>query len=349
MTVLKPLAEQVIVITGASSGIGRVTAKLAAERGARVVVSARNADELEKLVTEIRAAGGRAALQVADVAYAEEVELIGERAISEFGYIDTWVNNAGVSLYGRIMDVELDDMKRLFDVNYWGVVHGSRTAIPYLARQGGALINVASALADRAIPLQGTYCAAKHAVKGFTDALRMELDEQGTPISVTLVKPSSMNTPLFEKARTVFEVEPTPVPPVYDPRVTAEAILEAACRPLRDVTPGAMGKVMQVAGEVSPRLTDRFMEKKTFDAQHSGIPLGTERVDNLYEPVESDGGDIGHLYRGHVRRSSVYTWTALHPRQAAGAVLLAGIGVAALSALRSLSRRRDGTRLRWPR
>ena len=340
---LKPLAEQVVVITGASSGIGRVTARLAAERGARTVVTARNGEELEKLVAEIRAAGGRAALQVADVAYPEEVELIAERAISEFGLIDTWVNNAGVSLYGPIMDVELDDMRRLFDVNYWGVVHGSRTAVPHLARQGGALINVASALAERSIPLQGTYCAAKHAVKAFTDSLRMELDDQGLPISVTLVKPSSMNTPLFEKARTVYEVEPQPVPPVYDPKVTAEAILRAATRPLREVTPGAMGKVMEVAEELSPRLTDRYMKRNTFDSQKSLVPLAPDRCDNLYEPLESDGGDVGHLYRGHVRQSSVYTWTALHPRQAAGAVLLTGLGVAAFSALRSLRRRRNGT------
>src|SRR5688572_14239197 len=203
---LRPLSEQVIVITGASSGIGLVTARQAAERGARVVLVARNGNDLERAVEHIRRQGGRAIHVVADVADSGQVERVAEAAVAEFGRIDTWVNNAAVSMYGRIMDLSTEDMRRQMDVNYWGQVYGSRVAVRHMRNHGGALVNVASALADRAIPLQGNYCAAKHALKAFTDALRMELEEEGVPISVTLVKPGSIDTPLFDKARTLLAV-----------------------------------------------------------------------------------------------------------------------------------------------
>jgi NAD(P)-dependent dehydrogenase (short-subunit alcohol dehydrogenase family) len=218
---LLPLDEQVMVITGASSGIGLVTAKQAAERGARVVVAARNSRDLQSAVEDIRRRGGRALHVVADVADPEQVNRIGEAAVQEFGRIDTWVNNAAVSMYGRITDLSIADMRRQMDVNYWGQVYGSLAAVRHLRTRGGALINVGSAVCDRAIPLQGNYCAAKHALKAFTDALRMELEEQGVPISVTLVKPASIDTPFFEKAKTYLGVEPQPVPPVYAPEVVS--------------------------------------------------------------------------------------------------------------------------------
>ena len=230
---LKPIGEQVLVITGASSGIGLVTAKRAAERGAKVVLAARSECELAEAVQKIRDEGGRAIYQVADVASPEQVEEIANAAVREFGRIDTWVNDAGVALYGRSMDVSLDDMRRQFDVLYWGEVYGMRTAASHLARQGGAIINVATALSDRAVPLPANYCAARHALAAFTDTLRMELEEEGAPISVTLIKPASIDTPFFDKAKSYLGVEPRPIPPVYAPEVVAEAILEAAQRPIR--------------------------------------------------------------------------------------------------------------------
>jgi NAD(P)-dependent dehydrogenase (short-subunit alcohol dehydrogenase family) len=323
---LKPLDEQVMVITGASSGIGLVTAKMAARHGACVVLAARNEADLQRAVEEIRARGGRAVHQVADVADVAQVGAIADTAIREFGRIDTWVNNAAVAVYGRVMEVALDDMRRQFDVNYWGQVHGSRAAVPHLRERGGALINVASALADRAIPLQGNYCAAKHALKAFTDTLRMELEEEGAPIAVTLVKPGSIDTPLFDKAKSYLGVEPQPVPPVYAPEIVAETILHCAQHPVRDIITGGMGKMLDVANDF-PRLADKYMEKTTFESQKTDKPMG-DRPNNLYEPVARDGGERGSNWTGRTKSTSLYTTAALHPELTA-VVAAVGIGVVA--------------------
>jgi NAD(P)-dependent dehydrogenase (short-subunit alcohol dehydrogenase family) len=329
---LKKVEAQVIVITGASSGIGLVTAKMAAARGARVLLAARNESDLRRAVEEIRRRGGRAVYVAADVAIPENVARMAETAVREYGRIDTWVNNAAVAVYGRLMDLPLADMRRQFDVNYWGQVYGSRAAVPHLRRQGGALINVASALADRAIPLQGNYCAAKHALKAFTDSLRMELEEEDAPISVTLVKPGSIDTPLFDKARTILGVEPQPVPPVYAPELVARAILACAERPVRDVVVSGMGKVLSLAGTVAPRLTDRYMERSTFESQKTDQSVAAARPDNLYQPVEHDGGERGRNWKGRVHHGSIQTAAALHPAVTAGvatALIVAGLAAVA--------------------
>ena len=216
---LLPVGEQVIVITGASSGSGFVTAKQAAQRGACVVLSARNGDDLARAVEEIRHEGGRAVHITADVADPHQVETIAEAAIRAFGRIDTWVNNAAVSMYGRVNELSTEDMRRQMDINFWGQVYGSRVAVKHLRARGGAVINVGSALPDRAILLQGVYCAAKHALKAFTDTLRMELEDEGAPISVTLVKPASAG-----------ELEDV-----------AGGILRAAQSPLRELIAGRRG------------------------------------------------------------------------------------------------------------
>jgi short-subunit dehydrogenase len=313
---LKPLRDQAIVITGASSGIGLVTAKKAGRAGAAVVLAARNEHDLRDAVAEIRRFGGRAIHVVADVSNPHEVESIAAAAVGAFGRIDTWVNIAGVAVYGRIMELPLEEMRQQFDINYWGVVHGSRVAVPYLRLDGGALINVGSAVSDRAIPLQGNYSAAKHAIKGFTDALRMELDDAGAPISVTLIKPSSIDTPFFDKARSHLGVEPQPVPPVYAPDLVADAILAAAQRPVRDVIVGGSGRLLSMSS-LAPRAADAYMERSLFDSQKTDKPV-FGRADNLFAPVAHDGGERGRNWQGRTIRRSASTAAALHPRAAAG-------------------------------
>ncbi|MFL5460145.1 MAG: SDR family oxidoreductase [Gemmatimonadales bacterium] len=329
---LKPLKEQVMVITGATSGIGLATAKRAAERGARVVLCSRNEPGLRETVAQIEESGGTARGVVADVSNPDDVERLAASAIEDFGSLNTWVNNAGVSFYGRLTEVALEDMRQLFEVNFWGMVHGARAAVPRLKATGGALINIGSVVSDRAIPLQGAYSASKHAVKGFTDALRMELEEEGAPISVTLIKPSSIDTPYFQHAKNYMGVQPKPPAPVYAPEVVANAILRAAEHPVRDITIGGGGRVLTALGAALPRLTDYYMERAMFDAQRSDAPA-EPTAGNLYHSAGEEGVERGS-YSGHVMGSSIYTQTALSP---ARALLAAGVGLAVFAGIRSLA------------
>jgi len=339
---LKPVEEQVIVITGASSGIGLTTAKLAAKRGASVVLSSRNKRDLARAVEEIRQEGGTAKYVVADVADPDDVERLADEAVSAFGHIDTWVNNAAVAIYGRLDEIHLEDKRRLFDVNFWGVVHGCRAALPRLRERGGAIINIGSVVSDRALPLQGAYVAAKHAIKGYTDTLRMELEEEGVPVSVTLVKPASIDTPFFEHARNYMDAPPKPAPPVYAPDVVAKVILEAAERPVRDVFAGGAGKMLSALGSYAPRATDVLFEKSGFESQkYRDRPASTRRRDNLYEPLDEDGGERG-AYDGHVMKSSAYSTAAMSPLTSLVTVIGLGLAVAAgVRALRNGSRGDD--------
>jgi short-subunit dehydrogenase len=330
---LKDLKDQVMVITGASSGIGLVTARMAAKRGARVVLNARNEEALRRVTKDITAEGSEVTYVAGDVGRFDDVQSIADEAIRHFGGFDTWVNNAGVSIYGPVLDQTLEDQRRLFDTNYWGVVHGSLVACAHLRSRGGALINVGSVLSDIAIPIQGTYCATKHAVKGYTDALRLELEEEGAPISVTLIKPSAIDTPYVKHAKNLLPVEPQNPPPVYAPETVAEAILHCAENPERDLYVGGGGKVLAAAGQHAPRLTDKLMEAAMFDVQKSERPTTIGRRDSLYAPMR-DGEERGG-YPGHVAESSVYTKASLHPLITGS--IIAGLGLAVWAGWRSLS------------
>jgi short-subunit dehydrogenase len=348
---LKKLSEQVFVITGASSGIGLVTAREAARRGAKLVVAARAEDALRQLVEEINSKGGEAVYVAADVGNHGEVRRIAETALDRFGCIDTWVNNAGVSIYGKIVDTPVEDMRQLFETDFWGVVHGSLTAVQHLRQRGGALINVGSTVSDRAIPLQGVYSASKHAVKGFTDALRMELEEEGAPVSVTLIKPGAIDTQFTKHAKNLLETEPALPPPVYAPEAVAEAILHCAETPVRDVYVGFGGKALGMMDKYAPRLGDKVMETFMFDAQKKrDEPASGERERGLYEASgelkERSGDDI------YVSESSVYTKASLHPILTGALFVGAGLATAALVSQRKSkgngrARSRDA-RGEWP-
>jgi short-subunit dehydrogenase len=321
---LKKLSEQTIVITGPTSGIGLVTARMAAKRGARLVLAARTGGALRDLTEEIRSQGGQAEYVVADVSDRRQVQDIANVAIEKFGGFDTWVNNAAVSIYGKFEDVSLEDHRKLFETNYWGVVHGSLVAAEYLKERGGALINVGSALSDRAVPIQGTYSASKHAVKAFTDAFRMELEHDGAPVSLTLIKPSSIDTPYRQHAKNYLRNEPKNPWPVYAPEPVAEAILYAAEHPIRDIYVGGAGRALSVASFLTPRITDKAMESAMFAEQQENHPSSSSHagLDRPSGSLLERGG-----YPGHVAESSLYTKSSLHPF-IAGGLFAAGIALA---------------------
>jgi short-subunit dehydrogenase len=328
---LKPVEDQVIVITGASSGIGLTTAEMAAAQGARVVLASRNDEALRAACDGIRDHGGLATYVVADVADEVAVERIAQQAIAEFGGFDTWVNNAGISIFGKLDDTPLDDKRRLFDVNFWGVVNGCRVAVPHLRARGGAIVNIGSVVSDVALPLQGIYSASKHAVQGYTDALRMELLHEGAPIAVSLVKPAAIDTPYPEHARAYIAEEPTLPPPVYAPEVAARAILACAERPIREITVGGAGRLMSFLKGLAPGLMDRYLEKTMFRQQRKDRPARVH--DALYAP-RADGRRRGS-YEGRVLESSAYTRAKLsRVPQAVGWLALGAALVAGLSAAR---------------
>jgi short-subunit dehydrogenase len=289
---LKPLNQQVVVITGASSGIGFATANLAAQRGAKLVLIARSAETLKNLCAQITAAGGEAVHVVADVADREKMQEAALATIACFGRIDTWINNAGVSIYGRLDEVTEADSRRLFDTNFWGVVNGSLAALPYLKEHGGALINVGSETSEAIVPLLGMYSASKHAVKGFTDALRVEIQEfDKAPVSVTLIQPTAVNTPFPQHARNYMDKEPKLPPPLISPEQVAEAILKAATEGGRDVKVGAMAVVNTTISKLAPSFGDKMSARRGSDQQERIRPLHPEGT--LYEPGES-GTAHGH-------------------------------------------------------
>jgi short-subunit dehydrogenase len=289
---LKPLNQQVVIITGASSGIGFATAILAAQRGAKLVLIARSAGTLKNLCAEITNAGGEAIHVVADVAVREKMQAAARGAVAHFGRIDTWINNAGVAIYGRLDEVTEADSRRLFDTNFWGVVNGSLAALPYLKEHGGALINVGSETSEAIVPLLGMYSASKHAVKGFTDALRVETQEYDeAPVSVTLIQPTAVNTPFPQHARNYMDKEPKLPPPLISPEQVAEAILKAATEGGRDVKVGAMAVVNTTISKLAPSLGDKMSAKRGSDQRERIHPLHPQGT--LYEPGES-GTARGH-------------------------------------------------------
>ncbi|WP_127752114.1 SDR family oxidoreductase [Devosia sp. 1566] len=327
---LKPLSQQVIVITGATSGNGLATAEQAVRRGAKVVLAARSADDLERVAVRLRAGGGEVAICPADMADDAAAERIAQAAIDSFGGFDTWVNNAAAATYGTMEQVTLADHRQVFEVNYFGVLMGSLVAARHLRAKGGAIINLGSVLSDRTMILQGPYSASKHAVQAATDALRMELEEEGAPISVTLIKPGAIHTPFPEHARNYLDAPPRLPPVLYDPELVADAILFAAEHPRRQLYVGGAGFLITLAGRLAPRLTDRLLEGVGRPLQIApGEPGDPSLRDNLYQP-RPDGKREGNQ-NFHVRRHSTLLAAQKHPL---AATLIAGlVGAVVLSAL----------------
>ena len=319
---LKPLDQQVIVITGASSGIGLVTAKAAAKRGAKVVLVARNGAALAEAVREIETAGGEADYAVADVGIAAEVVAAAAKAVARFGLIDTWVNDAGVTIYAKLLDTPLDEHEQLFRTNYFGVVNGVNAAMPHLREHGGALITVASIAADIPNPIMGAYSASKHAVKGYIESLRIELNADQVPVSLTLIKPSGTDTPVGQHAANHGPGEAMIPPVVYDPELVSDAILDAAVHRRRDITVGGVGRAQVLVGTHFPQLLERFggaMIPLLFDRNRAKTVS-----DGLFATTNA-GRERSGVQTG--KRTSLYTAAQLHPAAtvAVGTAMLIGL------------------------
>lgn len=336
---LKPLAEQTLVITGASSGIGLATARRAARAGARVVMVARNEDALREAAEAIGRSGGKAAWIALDMADEDAPQRIADLADQRFGGFDTWVNDAAVALYAPLIEVDMDEHRRVFEVGYFALVRASLFAVERLRDRGGALINLGSVLSERAISLQGAYSAMKHAVLGFTEALRTELEGEGVPISVTLIKPTGIDTPYPEHARNKLD-KPARIPPVvYDPELVAKAICFAATHRKRELTVGGGGFMISGLGNAMPRMTDLMIETVFGKpAQTTDQPPEPGAADNLFE-ARKDGRERSNkdIY---VRRTSLALEAQMRP---AATIAVVGGAAAALWLLLRPTRLGDGT------
>ncbi len=320
---LKPLDQQVVVVIGASSGIGRETALQLADRGAKLVVAARSEPGLHSLVEEITAKGGTATYVVCDASDADQVHAVAEHAVATYGHLDTWVHAAAVGVYATLETVPLDDFRRVLDVNIMGYVHGIQAALPHLRREGrGAFIAVSSIEASVAMPLQSAYVASKHAVEGLVETLRRELRYEEVPISVTSVRPAVISTPFYDNALSRVGFRPTAPGPVYHPSVVAQCVVYAAEHPVRDMLAGGSGRLMTAVQRIAPGLMDVGIGTVGIPLQRTDEPPGD---DALYTPREHDNrieGGIGN----HAFRASPYTWLQTHPKAkaalaASGAVL----------------------------
>jgi short-subunit dehydrogenase len=324
----RSVSEQVIVLTGASSGIGRETALEFARRGAKLALAARNKEALDTLAAEVERLGGEALAVPVDVSDVNQVAELAARAAARFGRIDTWVNNASVSTYGFVEQMDVAEIRRVIEVNLLGEIYGMKAALPHLRETGGTIINVSSTLGRRAVPLQAAYCAAKHGVVAFGEALRLELRHAKVPVQVVDVLPSSVNTPLFEHARSKLGVLPRPIAPIYEPRVVAQTIVAVAERPVRQVFAGGAGRLLEVGQRLSPSLVDRYLlgPGRIVEGQRTDQP--DDGQDNLDGPSRGSGRSTGQFGQ-ESKSTSVYTRAfGLHPvrgRLAAAAVLAGAV------------------------
>jgi len=287
---LKPISDQVIVITGASSGIGLETARQAAEQRAKVVLAARSKRKLDQVVSEIREVGGNAIAVECDVTDRNQLQRVANEAVAKYGRIDTWVNNAGLGMYGRLDESSEADSRRLFDINYWGVVNGSLVALPFLKKNGGALINIGSEVSDAFMPLMGVYTATKHAVKGFTDVLRIEVEElDQAPVAVTLIQPTAVDTAFPKHARNFMDKEPKLPEPLIEPKQVAQAILKAAVSKTRDRPVGSNSWMNTAVAKVLPGVADSMSAKKVTQLMQDESPRHPHGA--LNRPSEEIGSD----------------------------------------------------------
>jgi NAD(P)-dependent dehydrogenase (short-subunit alcohol dehydrogenase family) len=302
----KPLREQVIVVTGASSGLGRAIARGAGERGAKVVVTARNEEALLNCVAEIERSGSQALAVRADCAEQDEVERVVAQAVERFGRLDTYVANAIVTVYAEAERLEPDELRRVLDVNFLGVVYGFWAALPHLRASRGTFLHVSSALAYRGIPLQAAYCSSKAAARTFLESARVEEQKAGTGVAISLVLPGAINTPQFDRNRQKIGYQPQPVPPIFQPEPFAEAALRCAERPVRELPISWGAQKLLLGQKLSPRAGDWVLRRIGWKSQHTGEPKPVDAPDNLFDTLPGDPGAHGR-FDDRSRGSTVWT------------------------------------------
>lgn len=320
---LKPIGVQVAVVFGASSGIGRLTALEFAKRGAKICAAARGEAGLKSLIAEIEAAGGEAFYVVADTADFEQVKAVAEKTVQRYGRIDTWIHAAAVFLFGTAEKTEPEEYKQLIEINLLGQIYGAKAALPHLKEKGGALIHISSVEAYRPAPYQSAYGASKHGLAGFLKVLRVELEHDRVPVSVTQILPAAINTPVYRTGRNKMHFKPRPVPPIYHPQIVVDAIAYAAENPVRDVIAGAAGLGVVYAERISPHLADWFAHTVGYIGQNSGEPADGNFQGNLFEPVEGKDTVEGE-FSGEQFKSDPYTWLKTNPKAKNGLLLAAG-------------------------
>jgi short-subunit dehydrogenase len=332
--------DKVVVVTGASAGVGRATARAFVEAGAHVGLVARPTEGLEQTCAELAALnGGKVVALPADVANAEQVFAAAAQCEQALGAVDIWVNNAMVTVFSTLEKIDAEELRRITEVTYMGYVYGTLAALAQMRRQGsGTIVQVGSALAYRSIPLQAGYCGAKHAIRGFTDSLRTELIHAGSKIALTAVHLPAMNTPQFDWARTHCPTEPRPAGPVYQPQVAARAILRAARAPQREYWVGTQTPLIILANMLMPGWLDRYLAGAAISGQATDRPVHGDRADNLFQPAAGGHGAEGSF--GAEARSSALVWSSSTMRAIALGAVCAAAGVIGASLGGRLAARR---------
>ena len=323
---LKPIPVQVAVVFGASSGIGRLTALELAKRGAKVCVAARSVEGLKSLVQEIETIGGNAFYVEADAADFEQVKKVAEKCVERYGRIDSWIHNAAAFIFGTVEMTDAEEYERLIKVNLLGQIYGAKSALPFMKKNGGALIHVTSVEAWRTAPYQSAYGASKHGVHGFLQVLRVELAHEEIPVSVTEILPAAINTPIYLKGRNKMPFNMRPVPPIYHPQVVTDAILYAAENPVRDLVAGGAGLGVVIAERISPKAADFFSETIGFPGQKGGEKnISGPAEDNLFDPVSGYDTVEGN-FSDEQFMSDPYTTLVTSPRLK-NSLLIGAVGI----------------------
>jgi NAD(P)-dependent dehydrogenase (short-subunit alcohol dehydrogenase family) len=337
--VKRPVSEQVIVVSGASSGIGRAVARAAGARAARVVVSARNPDALDHAVGEIEAAGGEGLTVPGEATSEADAESLCARAVERFGRIDTFVATVMVTVYAEVEQLEAEELRRVIDVNFLGRAHAYRAALPHLKESRGTFIDVNSALAYRGIPLQAAYCASKAAARTYFESARVELEKQRAGVDLCLILPGGINTPQFDRGRQKLGVQPQPIPPIYQPELVAAAVLHCAEHPEREL-PVTWGAQKLLWGQkLSPRAADLVLLRNGWQGQSTGEPKPVGSPDNLWETMSVDPGAHGR-FDDRARSSSAWTDARLRLGKAGSVGLLALAALAGAIGYHGITKRR---------